>query len=310
MADIDSDLSEIPDLPPPEVIETLSYETIVREMRATAALVAPEYFSELRESDPALKLIEVFAYREMLVRARVNDAVKGSLLVYADETMLAHLGALVGIERKIIDEGPPPVYEDIEDWRLRIALASRTFSVAGPISAYEQLSLQAHEEVAHAAVYAPAPGEVHVHLTLADGSPAQQEHIDAVTEYLSADTRRPLTDSVTVLGVTESSEAFVGTVYFQELANVSSRIDESVQAFIDYCKSQEVGGGQVAVSAIIAALMVPGAIRVDESNAWALHPDPWNPAVYPSILTNPGTLVYAVIGAGAPALVYDGGNPP
>ncbi len=42
-----------------------------------------ETFSGLVESDPAMKVLEVAAWRELLLRQRINEAVKGNLLKFA-----------------------------------------------------------------------------------------------------------------------------------------------------------------------------------------------------------------------------------
>lgn len=89
------DLSQ---LPPPEVVEGLSFETILAEMTADLKARDPA-FDALVESDPAMKILEVAAYRELLLRQRVNDAARGVMLAYAAGADLDHLGALFGVKR-------------------------------------------------------------------------------------------------------------------------------------------------------------------------------------------------------------------
>ena len=87
------DLSQLPE---PTIVEQIDYETILADaledyydrMDATGV----EY-TKLRESDPAYKLAEVFAYREMLVRQRANDSAKAVLLAYATGSDLDHKAA-------------------------------------------------------------------------------------------------------------------------------------------------------------------------------------------------------------------------
>lgn len=63
-------------LPPPDVIETLDYETIVREMYDDLVVRFPDISGVIDlESEPARKLIEAFAYRELLLRAAVSRVV-------------------------------------------------------------------------------------------------------------------------------------------------------------------------------------------------------------------------------------------
>lgn len=68
------------DLPTPEIIEELSYKEILEEMKATFIQICPD-FSAYLESDPLVKLMEVAAYREVLLRHRINQAAESSLLM-------------------------------------------------------------------------------------------------------------------------------------------------------------------------------------------------------------------------------------
>jgi len=59
----------------------------------------PDY-GPLVESDPIIKLAEAGAFREMVLRQRVNDAAKGVMLAYAINADLENLGAFYGVVRK------------------------------------------------------------------------------------------------------------------------------------------------------------------------------------------------------------------
>ena len=59
-----STLSDLASLPTPAVIETLSFETIFAELQTEFQARYPDY-SALLASDPAVKLLEVAAYREV-----------------------------------------------------------------------------------------------------------------------------------------------------------------------------------------------------------------------------------------------------
>ena len=66
-------------LPAPHVVEPIDYQTILSAMIADLQARDPA-FTALVESDPAWKIIEVCAYREMLLRQRVNDAARAVIL--------------------------------------------------------------------------------------------------------------------------------------------------------------------------------------------------------------------------------------
>jgi phage-related baseplate assembly protein len=79
---------------PPDIIETLDYEAIVSEMRDDLVARFPLIAGVIDlESEPARKLIEAFAYRELRLRARINDGARAVLLASSYGTNLDHLAA-------------------------------------------------------------------------------------------------------------------------------------------------------------------------------------------------------------------------
>src|SRR5574344_1070454 len=91
-------LNDLASLPTPAVIETLSFETIFTELQGEFQSRYPDY-SALLASDPAVKLLEVAAYREVLLRNRINAAARASLLAFATGSDLHHLAAFYGVTR-------------------------------------------------------------------------------------------------------------------------------------------------------------------------------------------------------------------
>ena len=85
-------------LPAPNVIETLDFETLLTDYINDFVARNPNY-SALLESDPAIILMQVVAYREMLLRARINEAAKANMLAYATKGDLDNLAAFFGVER-------------------------------------------------------------------------------------------------------------------------------------------------------------------------------------------------------------------
>jgi len=93
-------------LSPPNVVEQLDYEVILSAMIADL-IVRDPVFTALVESDPAYKILEVAAYRELLLRQRVNDAAKAVMLAFAGRADLDQIGANFNVARLIIDPGDP-----------------------------------------------------------------------------------------------------------------------------------------------------------------------------------------------------------
>ena len=85
-------------LAPPPVVEQLGYEAILTAMTADLRARDPD-FDAWVESEPVMKLLEIAAYRELLLRYRINQAARSVMLAYAAGADLDHLGALLGVTR-------------------------------------------------------------------------------------------------------------------------------------------------------------------------------------------------------------------
>ncbi len=64
------------------IIEPLNFEEIFSRMKEEL-ISRDESFTALVESDSAMKVLEVAAWRELLLRQRINEAVKSNLLKFA-----------------------------------------------------------------------------------------------------------------------------------------------------------------------------------------------------------------------------------
>lgn len=184
-------LSDLASLPTPAVIETLSFETIFTELQTEFQSRYPDY-SALLASDPAVKLLEVAAYREVLLRNRINAAAKASLLAFATGSDLDHLAAFYGVTR-LMDETD-------EALRLRTRQRIIGFANAGGAAHYRYWALSASPEVADVEVDSPEPGRVRISV-LAKGEEQTVSNavLDAVRAVVLRDDIRVLTDTVEVV---------------------------------------------------------------------------------------------------------------
>ncbi len=250
------DLSRIA---PPEVVESLDFEAIYQEMMDEFRRIYPDWTAAL-ESDPVVKLLEVAAYREMLMRARINDAARAVMLAYAGGSDLEHLAALFGVTR----------LDDETDTRLRARtqLSLEGFSTAGPTLSYVFHALSASQEVRDVTVSSPEPGRVRV-VVLAEPSETYPNGmpnaalIQSVELKVSAEDVRPLTDFVSVI----PAEVILYTVRADLL--VASGPDAAVvlasaeTALSSYVEQQFGLGRDVTISGLHAALHQVGVTRVD-----------------------------------------------
>lgn len=254
-------------LPSPPVVEVIDFEVILAAMLADLRARDPS-FDALVESDPAYKILEVAAFRETIIRQRVNDAARAVMLAYATAGDLDQLAALVGVARLTLDpgnpgEGIPPTLESDEDFRRRVQLAPEGFSVAGPEGAYTFHALSADSRVLDASATSPTPGEVVVSILSREGDgTASPDLIAAVGAKLAADDVRPLTDHVTVQSATivpYSIEAEVFTFAGPDAAVVMA---ESRARLARYVEDSHRLGRDVTLSAIFAALHSEGVQNV------------------------------------------------
>jgi phage-related baseplate assembly protein len=262
------DLSAVP---APDIIEVLDYQTILTEMVADLRS-RDAAFTALVESDPAFKILEVAAYRELLLRQRVNDAARGVMLSYSSGADLENLGALFGVVRKTLTPANPnsipptaAVMEADADFRYRITLALEGLSTAGPQGAYLYHALKSNS-VKDATIVGPptvAPGNVLVSLLGTTGNGAVSTAVlNEVRAILNDQDVRPLTDAVTVQSATIVNYQITATLYTfpgPDSAVVMANAQASAQKFA--AENHRVGR-DIPLSAVFAALHVPGVQRV------------------------------------------------
>lgn len=261
-------------LPAPAVVDEISFETIVQEMRDDLVARFPAISGVIDlESEPARKLIEVFAYRETLMRARINGAARGVMLAYAAGSDLDHLGAIFGVQRFLLTEANPDtvppveaVYESDAEFRVRIQLSLEGFSTAGPSGAYIFHTMSADADVKDASAISPDPGEVLVTvLSRTDNGEASSDLLDAVEAALNDEEVRPLCDTVSVQSATIIEYAISATILFMEGPDSATVLAASLAAAEKYVGDQHRLGRDVTISGIHAALHGPGVARVDLS---------------------------------------------
>ncbi|HHK8001729.1 TPA: baseplate J/gp47 family protein, partial [Serratia marcescens] len=199
------DLSQ---LPSPQIIEPLDFETILVDVKAVmiAAFPADQQASVAAalslESEPLNVIAQAMAYRELLLRRRINEGAAACMLSHAEGTDLDNLAANLDTERLTITpetDTSDAVMESDEALRLRAQSAFEGMSVAGPSAAYEYFARSASGKVADARATSPAPAEVVIAVLSTDGDgTASPELLAAVTAAVNDEEVRPLGDRVTV----------------------------------------------------------------------------------------------------------------
>ncbi|MFI8615347.1 baseplate J/gp47 family protein [Acidovorax sp. NPDC077693] len=181
---------DLTQLPPPEVVETLDFETILQVHRADLLARYPEAAAVIDlESEPLNKLLQSHAYRELLYRQRVNEAARAHLLAFATGADLDHKAAFYGLTRL--------AGESDERLRARVQLRIKSLAGNGTREAYELTAMTASQNVRDARATQPFPGRVHLLLWCHDAAQSEAT-LATVLAAINADDGRPLGVPVTV----------------------------------------------------------------------------------------------------------------
>lgn len=261
------DLSQ---LKPPQVVQLLDFETILAEMVADLRARYPA-FSALVESDPAFKILEVAAYRELMTRADFNDGCYAVMLAFATGTDLDQLGANVSVPRLVITPAnpnaippTPAVMEDDVAYRYRIQIAFQGYSVAGPEGAYIFHGLSADGRVKDISAVSPSPGAVSIYvLSREAGGVPTQDVLDAVAASVNADTIRPLTDNVTVYAASIVPYTVSAELVLFPGPDAAVILQAALTAVNEYTNSVQKLGYEVAMSGLYRALHQAGVEQVN-----------------------------------------------
>lgn len=258
-------LIDLSRLPPPAVVEQLSYESI-RDAMLSDLAVRDAALADLLPSDPAYKIIEVCAYREMLVRSRCNSAATAQMLAFASGADLDHVGVTYMLtERLVLDPGNPaavppelPVYEADDDYRARLLLAFDAYSTAGAEPSYRFHAMSASALVKHVGIHSPAPVEVVVTVLSHSGTGAADAALLAAVEAALSDDVRPFTDQVTVQSAAIVQYSVVAALNVYSGVE-SETVRQMAQAALSaWVSEQHRVGRSIRAAGLIGALMVEG----------------------------------------------------
>lgn len=268
------DLSQ---LPPPEVVESLDFEALLEDIKAYLITCFPDAEQAAVRRALALEsstlsiVCQMLAYREMLLRQRINDAARATLVAFARGADLAHLGALFNVQRLLITpENPqttpptPAVFESDSQLRQRIPQAMEGMSVAGPMAAYEFHARSADGRVADASAISPSPACVTLSVLSTEGNGTASEALIArVASALNDEAVRPVADRLTVQSATIVEYQIKARVYVMPGPEIELVLAACEQRLERYAQEQRRLGRDIRLSAIYAALHVEGVQRVE-----------------------------------------------
>lgn len=256
-------------LSPPDVVEQIDFEVILaaalEDYYAKMDALGIEY-TRLRESDPAYKLAEAFAYREMLVRQRANDSVKAVLLAYAKGNDLEHKAAGRNLQRRVITpatEIEPAVMETDETLRARVQLAPEGYTTAGSEGSYIFHGMNADVRVKDIQPDSPTPGIVNIYVLSTEGNgTASEELLTIVENALNKKEVRPLTDSVNIFSASIINYEVTAVLQVEDGPDDSVILADALAQLSEYTSKMHALGRSPTLSGIYQALHRPGVSNV------------------------------------------------
>ena len=242
-------------LPAPDFVETLEFEQILAEMVADLQGRDPTYI-DIVESDPAYKQLEVAAYREVVIRQKINDSGRAVLLGSALKADLDQVAGNLNTER---------LSGEADDlFRARAQLAFEALSTAGSEGSYQYHTLSADQDVKDAKPVLSQPGQITVTVLSGTGDgTAAQPLLDTVSAALSDIDVRPLGDEVIVQSATIINYSVTATLEYIDGVVPENILQDANDAVQDYVNQQHRIGAEVALSGIYAALHRPGISKVN-----------------------------------------------
>lgn len=259
-------------LPAPQVLEALDFEELYQGKLATFRRYMGDNWTASLESDPVTKQLELSAYGDMLLRARVNDAAKALLLAHAKGSDLDQLAANVNLRRLVIQAGDPQavppvaqVKEADDALRERVQLAYEGLTTAGPRNSYILHARNASALVADAEAESPAPACVTVTVLGLEGDgAAAPELLATVAAALNDEDVRPLGDRVTVNSAQVLPYRIDAVLHMKGPGPESdAALAEAERKLAAWVNPRRRLGIEVARSAIDAQLHVAGVARVE-----------------------------------------------
>ena len=291
---------DISKLAVPEFVQQLSYaeirDTMLQALNDKCRETDTDH-ADFLVSDPAYKLIETAAYRELLLRQQLNDQCKSLFLPWATEANLEYIAAtyyrttrrIVQAEDLSASPPLPQILETDDELRNRLLLAPEAWSTAGTEGGYLYHTLAGDAVVkgvdvvasnnktvvtyyttpdtatgiASAGVSSTTAGVVTVAIlaVTSDDNPqgtATPPQIDAVRDKLTSPSIKPMTDSVIVQPAEVIEYTIHATISRHKTSTTAANLDTATQAIQAMANGNFKVGKDITIGEIYAALQQPG----------------------------------------------------
>ena len=181
----------------------------------------------------------------------------------AINTIVDPLPYVSAVTNTIESSGGTDIESD-DNYTRRIYLAPASYSSAGPVQAYEYFVKQSRSDIIDQYVYSPSPNVVNILFMLEGGFPSEED-IAALTDYLSVDTIRPITDNIVVSAPVKVDYSVDLTYYISKSDSIRAvSIQVAVEkAIVEYQDWQRKIGRNINPSELIHRIKAAGAHRVE-----------------------------------------------
>jgi len=204
-------------------------------------------------------------YVDTIVRCTELGTVGNGYIAGQINILVDPIPFIAGVVNLDTSQGGSDIESD-DSLRERIFLKPESFSVAGPKDAYVFFAKEFNQSILDVSVSSPGPGEVDVRFILQNGEIPDSTLISSLEEYLSDDTRRPLTDHVTVNAPTQVSYDINITYYIRTsdstfASTIQQAVNNAVSEYVVWQKSKI--GRSINPSELVRKVMQAGAKRVE-----------------------------------------------
>jgi phage-related baseplate assembly protein len=248
-------------LPDPDIIETVSFEAILAalmtDVQARFDAAGIDYDVGNLETDPVKVVLEAAAFREIVLRARINDAAKANLILFASGSDLDHLAGFYDVVRL--------TGETDAALRSRTILAIQARSPGGSKYWYAAAARRADVRIRDVSVYRedflPI---IHVAvLSSEDNGIPDQAMLDSVTAEVTSDEVRLINDKEIVVEAAVSQVVdIVANVWL--LPEAPSSVFDQLEQTLRAAWTAEAGVGfDLDLSWLNARLHTSGVKRVE-----------------------------------------------
>ena len=259
------------DMPRPELFDTPPIDVLLAKYKTELGTRYPPVVRSLNlESEPAVKQLEVGAYRELNILDHANQSALQLYIATATDIHLDHIGAGLFMARKLInpalfEQEPenPLAFESDDEYRQRLVLWPYMLNANGPRGSYVVHTLNTHDDILSVDSISPAPTEITVSVHTRNAAQGTDEHnqiLELVREKLATPGLLPQGDKITVISanlVQYQVEAVLRIGRGPDGSGVKALAENAIE---QYASDQERHGYEASLVGISAALQQPGVV--------------------------------------------------